>query len=182
MFTLRDKAKILDKEDIGRALRRMAHEIVESNHGVEGLILVGIHKRGVPLAMRIAQIIEQIEGRVPCGELDITLYRDDLTLKYAQPEVRNTYIPEPIDGKHIILVDDVVYTGRTVRAALDALMDMGRPASVKLLGLVDRGHRELPIQPDFVGKNVPTSSNEVVEVRIEEIDGKEEVVISERIS
>jgi pyrimidine operon attenuation protein/uracil phosphoribosyltransferase len=180
-MTLREKAQVMTGEDMARAMRRIAHEIVERNRGTEGLLMVGIQRRGVPLATRLAALLRELEGKeVPCGELDITLYRDDLTLLAAQPLVRRTYIPGYPDDKKVVLVDDVIYTGRTIRAALDALMDMGRPESVHLAVLVDRGHRELPIHPDYVGKNLPTSRSEVVEVRVEEIDGKDEVVISER--
>ena len=178
---LREKARVLESEDIERILRRMAHEVVENNRGLEGLVLVGIQRRGVYLARRLRDRISQFEDvRVPCGELDITLYRDDLTLLHDQPVVHSTSIPGDLRGKHLVLVDDVIYTGRTVRSALDALMDLGRPATVRLGVLIDRGHRELPIQPDFVGKNLPTSKSEVVEVRLEELDGKDEVVICER--
>lgn len=177
----REKSKVMTKEDIARALRRMAHEIVESNKGIENVILVGIHRRGVPLAARISELLEKFEGlKPPLGKLDITLYRDDLSLRYPQPLVRGTDVPWNLSGKRIVLVDDVLYTGRTVRAALDALMDIGRPNCVQLAVLVDRGHRELPIHADYVGKNLPTSSSEVVEVRLSEIDGQEEVWICER--
>jgi pyrimidine operon attenuation protein/uracil phosphoribosyltransferase len=180
-MTLREKAKVLGAEEMSRVLRRIAHEIVERNRGTEGLVLVGIQRRGVPLSIRLAALLREYEGvEVPCGELDITLYRDDLTLLAEQPVVRRTLIPGGSAGKRIVLVDDVIYTGRTVRAALEALIDLGRPESVRLGVLIDRGHRELPIQADFVGKNLPTSRSEVVEVRVSEIDGRDEVVISER--
>ena len=159
----------------------MAHEIVESNKGLKEVVLVGIQRRGVFLANRIREVLRQIEQeKVPTGELDITLYRDDLTLLHDHPVVHSTSMPLDITGKRIILVDDVIYTGRTIRAALDALMDLGRPSVVQLAVLVDRGHRELPVAPNFVGKNVPTSREEVVEVRVTEIDGINEVVICER--
>ncbi|ACZ19325.1 bifunctional pyr operon transcriptional regulator/uracil phosphoribosyltransferase PyrR [Thermanaerovibrio acidaminovorans] len=175
------KARLMDKGDVERALKRMAHEVVEDAKGLEGLMLVGIQRRGVYLARRLRDLILQFEGaKVPCGELDITLYRDDLTMLSDQPIVRSTSMPEDPTGKRMVLVDDVIYTGRTGRAALDAVMDLGRPARIRLAVLIDRGHRELPIQPDFVGKNVPTSRSEVVEVRLEEIDGKDEVVICDR--
>jgi len=180
-MTLREKAKVLGAEEMSRVLRRIAHEIVERNRGTEGLVLVGIQRRGVPLSIRLAALLREYEGvEVPCGELDITLYRDDLTLLAEQPVVRRTLIPGGSAGKRIVLVDDVIYTGRTVRAALEALIDLGRPESVRLGVLIYRGHRELPIQADFVGKNLPTSRSEVVEVRVSEIDGRDEVVISER--
>ncbi len=175
------KAKVLTREDMERALKRMAHEITERNHGVDKVLLVGIHRRGVPLAERMTALLEQFEGRRPnLGKLDITLYRDDLTLRYPQPLVRGTDIPWKLEGLRVVLVDDVLYTGRTVRAALDALMDIGRPAQVQLAVLVDRGHRELPIQPDYVGKNIPTSQTELVEVMVTPVDEENEVWICER--
>jgi pyrimidine operon attenuation protein/uracil phosphoribosyltransferase len=178
---VRIKAKLMDRDDMERVLKRMAHEVVEDAKGLDGLMLVGIQRRGVYLARRLRDLILQFEGvKVPCGELDITLYRDDLTMLSDQPIVRSTSMPEDIMGKKMVLVDDVIYTGRTVRSALDAVMDLGRPGRIRLAVLVDRGHRELPIQPDFVGKNVPTSKNEVVEVMLTEVDGKDEVIISER--
>ncbi len=175
-----EKAKIMDKEAIKRALRRIAHEIVEKNKGISNVVLIGIRRRGVPLAQRLQQFLKEIEDiEVPVGSLDITLYRDDLNLRLEQPKVGKTEIDFPIENKDVILVDDVLYTGRTVRSALDALMDMGRPKTVQLAVLVDRGHRELPIRADYVGKNVPTSRKEQIEVRLEEIDGIDEVVIGE---
>jgi pyrimidine operon attenuation protein/uracil phosphoribosyltransferase len=172
------KARILDENGIARSLRRIAYEILERNKGWEGVALVGIRRRGVPLAERIAAIIREIEGvSVPVGKLDITLYRDDLTALGDKPVVHATEIPWPITGKKIILVDDVLYTGRTVRAALDALMDMGRPHYIQLAVLIDRGHRELPIRADYVGKNVPTSSRESIHVMLKEEDGEDGVVI-----
>ena len=178
---LREKARLMSETDIERALRRMAHEIVESNKGLKEVVLVGIQRRGVFLANRIREVLRQIEQeKVPTGELDITLYRDDLTLLHDHPVVHSTSMPLDITGKRIILVDDVIYPGRTIRDALDALMDLGRPSVVQLAVLVDRGHRELPVAPNFVGKNVPTSREEVVEVRVTEIDGINEVVICER--
>ncbi|MGB9867734.1 MAG: bifunctional pyr operon transcriptional regulator/uracil phosphoribosyltransferase PyrR [Bacillota bacterium] len=179
-MALREKARIMDLQAMDRALSRIAHEIVERNKGVEGVVLVGIRRRGAPLASRLSQKIGQIEGQqVPVGILDITLYRDDLALKAEQPVVQKTEVPFSLTGKHVVLVDDVIYTGRTVRAALDAVIDLGRPKSVQLAVLIDRGHRELPIRPDYVGKNVPTSRKEIVEVRVQEIDGVDEVVIVE---
>jgi pyrimidine operon attenuation protein/uracil phosphoribosyltransferase len=177
---LREKAKVMDAEGMRRAITRMAHEILERNKNVENLALVGIRLRGIYLAQRLARAIESIEGiRVPVGILDITLYRDDLTLKADRPIVHMTEIPFSVEGRHIVLVDDVLFTGRTVRAALDALMDLGRPATIQLAVLVDRGHRELPIRPDYVGKNLPTSRRELVTVRMGECDGVDEVVIEE---
>ena len=176
----REKAVIMDKEAIDRALARIAHEILERNRGTEQLVLIGVKRRGDFLAARIKKRIESIEGRsVPMGVLDITLYRDDLSLRSEQPMVRRTEVPFSVDGKVVVLVDDVVYAGRTVRAALDAVMDHGRAAAIQLAVLVDRGHRELPIKADFVGKNVPTSRRELVSVRVLELDGKDEVVIEE---
>ena len=172
----------MDADRIARTLTRIAHEIVERNRGVEGLALVGVRTRGVHLARRLARNLKEITGDdVPTGALDITLYRDDL-MRHAvgpQPLVRRTEIPFSIDDRKILLVDDVLYTGRTTRAALDALIDFGRPKAIQLVVLVDRGHRELPIKADYVGKNVPTSSQESVQVRLRELDGvnDDEVVI-----
>ena len=165
-------------EDIRRAVTRISHEIVEKQAGTEGLALVGIQRRGVPLARRIAEAIRENEGaELAVGALDITFYRDDLSLVAQQPIVKGTDIPFPIDGRTIILVDDVLYTGRTIRAAMDALVDFGRPKAIRLAVLVDRGHRELPIRADHVGKNVPTSREEVVHVLLEETDGEDGVDI-----
>jgi pyrimidine operon attenuation protein/uracil phosphoribosyltransferase len=170
----------MDALQIRRTIMRIAHEIVERNKGVERLILVGIQKRGVPLAERISRMIEQIEGiRVPVGAIDITLYRDDLQMVAQMPIVGKTSITEDIHERTVVLVDDVLFTGRTVRAALDELIDFGRPSAIQLAVLVDRGHRELPIRADFVGKNVPTSANETVEVLLKEVDGEEQVVLEE---
>lgn len=171
---------VLDEADIGRAVRRIAHEIVEKARGTDDLILLGIPTRGVALAERIAIALESIEGSdVPVGSLDITLYRDDLRLRPARA-LEETSIPaDGIDGKVVVLVDDVLYSGRTVRSALDALNDLGRPAAVRLAVLVDRGHRELPIRPDYVGKNLPTSQDEKVRVELAEIDGVDRVAIWE---
>lgn len=175
-----EKAQVMDGEAIRRALTRIAHEIVERNKGLPAVCLVGIRRRGVPLAQRLAAILKQIEGAdVPIGVLDITLYRDDLSSRADQPEVHRTEVPFPVRGRTVVLVDDVLYTGRTARAALDALIDLGRPASIQLAVLVDRGHRELPIRADFVGKNVPTSRREVIHVKVEEVDGEDAVVIAE---
>jgi pyrimidine operon attenuation protein / uracil phosphoribosyltransferase len=171
---------VMDAERISRTLTRIAHEIVERNKGVEDLALVGIRTRGVHIARRLARILREITGQdIPTGSLDITLYRDDL-MRHAvgpQPLVRRTEIPFSIDDRKILLVDDVLYTGRTTRAALDALIDFGRPKAIQLIVLVDRGHRELPIKADYVGKNVPTSRRESIQVRLQEVDGHDEVVI-----
>jgi pyrimidine operon attenuation protein/uracil phosphoribosyltransferase len=171
---------LMDADRMGRTLTRIAHEIVERNRGVDQLALVGVRTRGVPLARRLGRSLLEIAGEdIRVGSLDITLYRDDL-MQHAvgpQPVVRRTEIPFSIDDRTIVLVDDVLYTGRTVRAALDALIDFGRPCAIQLVVLVDRGHRELPIKADYVGKNVPTSRRESVHVRLQEIDGRDEVVI-----
>jgi len=170
--------RIMAAEDIRRAVTRISHEIVEKQAGTEGLALVGIQRRGVPLARRIAEAIRENEGaELAVGALDITFYRDDLSLVAQQPIVKGTDIPFPIDGRTIILVDDVLYTGRTIRAAMDALVDFGRPRAIRLAVLVDRGHRELPIRADHVGKNVPTSREEVVHVLLEDTDGEDGVDI-----
>ncbi len=163
--------------EIRRAITRIAHEIVERNRGVDDLVLAGIHTRGVPLARRLAEKIQEFEGRtIPVGALDIGLYRDDLASR-SRPVVRSSQIPGDINGRNVVLVDDVIFTGRTVRAAMDALTDLGRPRLVQLAVLLDRGHRELPIRPDYVGKNVPTALREKVQVRLQEVDGCDEVVI-----
>lgn len=169
---------VLSADDIRRAVRRIAHEIVERNQGLDGLVLVGMRTRGVPLAERIAAAIEEFEGRsVPVGALDINLYRDDISSLDHAPRIQPSDLPTDIEGKTIILVDDVLYTGRSIRAALDALIDYGRPAAIQLAVIVDRGHRELPIRPDYVGKNIPTARDEDVEVLLSEIDGEDEVRI-----
>ena len=174
------KSKILDADGIRRAITRIAHEIIEKNKGTENVALVGIRRRGVPLAERIQQKIEQFEGvKLPLGILDITLYRDDLSKIDVQPVVHETDVPFDVEGKTIVLVDDVLYTGRTARAALDATMDLGRAKKIQLAVLVDRGHRELPIRADYVGKNLPTSSREVVSACLAEIDGSDEVLLQE---
>ncbi len=179
---MKDKAKILEKEDIARALIRLSHEILEKNKNVENLAIVGIKTRGAYLDQRLAKTVEEISGhKLPVGALDITLYRDDLTMIAEQPVIHKTEIDFDIDGKIIILVDDVLYTGRTIRCALDELIDFGRPKAIQLAVLIDRGHRELPIRADYVGKNVPTSQKEMVQVNLEEIDNKDSVVIQERI-
>ncbi len=175
-----DKTVLMDSEGIRRALTRIAHEIVEKNKGVDNVVLVGIRTRGVPIAERLAENIEKIEGKKPpVGVLDITLYRDDLSTLAYQPIVRPTELPVDITGKIVVLVDDVLYTGRTIRAALDAVIDNGRPKTIQLAVLVDRGHRELPIRADFVGKNVPTSSKEVVSVQLQATDEAENVILRE---
>lgn len=178
---MKEKAKLLDKDTLERSVMRIAHEILERNKGTRDLCLVGIRNRGAYLARRLADCIEKIEKeKIPVGVLDITLYRDDLTLIAQQPVVHKTEIDFDITGKNVVLADDVLYTGRTVRAALDALMDLGRPKSIQLAVLVDRGHRELPIRADYAGKNIPTAFNETIEVRLSEADGTDEVVIMEK--
>ncbi len=178
---MKEKAKVLDQETLNRSLVRIAHEIVEKNKGIQDVCLVGIRNRGVHLAYRLADFIKKIENRaVPVGILDITLYRDDLTMIASQPVVRKTEIAFDMADKNIILVDDVLYSGRTIRAAMDALIDLGRPKSIQLAVLIDRGHRELPIRPDYVGKNIPTAKNETVEVHLVEVEGIDEVVIVEK--
>ena len=175
---LQPKAQIMDKAAIDRALRRVAHEIVEKNQGTQGLVFIGIRRRGVPLAERLRDNVRDIEGKeVPLGVLDITLYRDDLTTRSDAPEVHRTEVPCSVKGRKIVLCDDVLYTGRTVRAAMDAIMDLGRPQAIQLAVLIDRGHRELPIRADYVGKNVPTSGREVIEVKFKEIDDTEDKVL-----
>lgn len=176
------KTVVLDENAISRALTRIAHEILESNKGGDNLILVGIKTRGIPLTIRLQEKIKEIENiMVPVGELDITLYRDDLEVVTSdnEPEYKGSDINVDIDGKTVVLVDDVLYTGRTVRAAMDAVMDIGRPSQIKLAVLIDRGHRELPIRADYVGKNIPTSNEEIIVVRLSEIDNEEEVGIYE---
>ncbi|QGP92959.1 Bifunctional protein PyrR [Neomoorella glycerini] len=174
------KARIMDADKLRRALTRIAHEILERNRGTGNLVLIGIRRRGVPLAERLQKLIEEIEGvKVPLGILDITLYRDDLTTLSVQPVIHRTEIPFNISGKKVVLVDDVLFTGRTVRAALDALIDLGRPQNIQLAVIIDRGHRELPIRADYVGKNVPTSRKEEIAVQLEEIDGVDQVLIRE---
>ena len=173
------KRTIMTGDEIRRALVRVAHEILERNGGADSIVLVGMHTRGVPIARRVSAVIERVEGvSVPVGELDIGLYRDDLA-GGARPLMRRTDIPD-IHGRRVILADDVLYTGRSIRAAMDALTDFGRPDSIQLAALVDRGHRELPIRADYAGKNVPTSRDEEVETRLSEIDGKDEVLLSRK--
>jgi len=175
---VRPKAKIMDPDAIRRALMRIAHEIVERNQGTEDLVLIGIRRRGVPLAQRLASYIAGFEGAsVPVGSLDITLYRDDLSVRSGQPIVHSTELPCSVQGRRVVLIDDVLFTGRTVRAAMDALIDLGRPRCIQLAVLIDRGHRELPIRPDYVGKNAPTSRAEHIKVHLEESDGVDKAVI-----
>ncbi len=178
-----ERRVIMGPQEIRRALTRIAHEIVERNRGTEGLGLIGVERRGVPLARRVAELIQEFEStEVPVGNLDITLYRDDLATIGPQPIVRATAIPFDITDRVLVLVDDVLYTGRTVRAALDSIIDFGRPKVIQLAVLVDRGHRELPVRADYVGKNLPTSLNEIVDVRLTEQDGEELVAIRKRQS
>jgi pyrimidine operon attenuation protein/uracil phosphoribosyltransferase len=180
MTELREKAQIMDEATMARAITRIAHEIAERNKGVADVVLVGLRSRGVELAQRIMAKLREIERtQVPVGALDITLYRDDLGRAKTQPVVRRTEIPFSIDGKKVVLVDDVLFTGRSCRAAMDALMDLGRPSLIQLAVLVDRGHRELPIRADYVGKNVPTSRQEAVQLFLSESDGVDRVVICE---
>jgi pyrimidine operon attenuation protein/uracil phosphoribosyltransferase len=180
--TLKDKTQILDKDAIERSLERIAHEVIEKTKSMEDTAIVGIKNRGAYLGERLADKIRDITGKRPeVGALDITLYRDDLTEVSEQPVVHQTEIDFDIHDKRIILVDDVLFTGRTIRCALDELIDFGRPKQIQLAVLIDRGHRELPIRADYVGKNVPTSLKEVVEVRIQEVDNKDEVVICEKV-
>ncbi len=180
--SLREKARLLSSSEIERTLVRLAHEIVEKNNGSDNLGLGGIKRRGVPLAQLLAALIGQIEKHpVDVGVLDIEFYRDDLSTRGARPIVHPGAIGFDVNGRNIVLVDDVLYTGRTIRAALDALFDHGRPQRVQLLALIDRGHRELPIEAAFVGRRVPTTDREIVEVKLEEIDGSEQVILVERV-
>ena len=172
------KATLMSPEDIDRALKRIAHQIIEKNHGLKNVCLIGIRTRGIPLARRLARNIETIEGaKVPVGELDITLYRDDLSRISEMPEVAGSSVDFSVEDMTVVLVDDVIYTARTARAAMEAVMKLGRPAKIQLCVLVDRGHTELPIRPNFVGKNIPTSLDEVVAVRLEETDDENAVKI-----
>ncbi|MBI3973669.1 MAG: bifunctional pyr operon transcriptional regulator/uracil phosphoribosyltransferase PyrR [Chloroflexi bacterium] len=173
-----EEKQILDEDGIRRALTRIAHEILERNQGTDGLILVGLRRRGVQLAEHLAGLIAQFEGvQVPVGELDVTMFRDDLDLRGTRPIVHRSSMPAGVTDARIVLVDDVLYTGRTVRAALEAILSYGRPRQIQLAVLVDRGHRELPIRADYVGKNIPTAHHEQVEVRLREVDGQDEVVL-----
>ena len=177
------KANIMDRSAMERALRRIAHEIIENNRGVEGLTLVGIQRRGVTLARMLRDLIEEVEGvRLPMGVLDITFYRDDLSMLTEHPVVNTTDLPFQVQGAKVIMVDDVLFSGRTARAAMDAICDMGRPSLIQLAVMVDRGHRELPIRADYVGKNLPTSKSEMVGVNVPEFDGEMSVVLYERKS
>lgn len=177
---MKEKAQLMDDKAITRAITRISHEIIEKNKGIENVVLVGIKTRGVPIANRISKKIESIEGElVNTGEVDITLYRDDLKEIDVDPVINGSNIDFDINDKVVILVDDVLYTGRTVRAALDAIMDIGRPKSIQLAVLVDRGHRELPVRADYVGKNVPTSRHEIISVMLNEIDEQDSVTIKE---
>ncbi|ADJ26213.1 Uracil phosphoribosyltransferase [Dehalogenimonas lykanthroporepellens BL-DC-9] len=170
---------VMNQEDIRRTLSRIAHEITERNKNTSALVLVGMQTRGVPLANRLAGLIQEFESvEVPVGALDFSLYRDDLNRGNFNPQVKSTDIPVNIDGKFVILVDDVLYTGRSTRAAMDALIDFGRPKSIQLAVIIDRGHRELPIRADYVGKNIPSAANEDIRVKLMEIDGRDEVVIA----
>ncbi len=176
-----EKGQLMSATEIDRTLQRLAHEIVEKSGGPEQVALVGIRRRGVPLAQRLAGVIRGFSGReVPVGSLDITLYRDDLSTIAPQPVVHASEIPFPVDGKVVILIDDVLYTGRTIRAAMNGLFDLGRPQRIQLCVLIDRGHRELPIEATFVGRHVQTSDREIIEVRLNEIDQEERVMLCER--
>ena len=175
-----EKAVIMNQDEVSRAIRRMAHEVLEANGGTRDLVILGIQRRGVPLAGLLQEAIRTVEGvAVPMGAIDITFYRDDLSRLGPSPRVATTEMPIDVTEKVVILVDDVLYTGRTFRAALDVIIDWGRPRAIQLAVLVDRGHRELPIRPDYVGKNVPTSQKEIIKVRVLEFDGKQEVVVGE---
>lgn len=177
---MKEKARIMDAQGIERALKRIAHEIIEKNNGVKNVALLGIQRRGVPLARKIAGYISEFEGHeVPTGVLDITFYRDDLSLLSSHPVINGTDIAFDLNNKIIVMVDDVLYTGRTARAAMDAIIDLGRPKAIQFAVMIDRGHRELPIRADYIGKNVPTSKTEIVHVQVTEFDGKDGVVISE---
>lgn len=178
---MQPKAVVMDGKAMDRAMTRIAHQIIEKNKGAEALCLIGIQRRGVPLAKTIAKNIEAFEGvSIDVGVLDITFYRDDLSLLAEHPMINGTNIDFDVNGKTLVIVDDVLYTGRTVRAAIEAIMDIGRPDKIQLAVLVDRGHRELPIRADYVGKNVPTSSQEAISVQLEEFDGVREVVILDK--
>ena len=178
---MKEKALLMDERAIQRALTRIAHEIIERNNGVENVVLVGVRRRGVPLAAQLRDVICRVEGtEVSVGELDITFYRDDLTHRTEQPEVNGTKLPFSIVGKTVVIVDDVLFTGRTARAAMDALMDVGRARRIQLAVLIDRGHRELPIRADFVGKNIPTATSEFIRVSVEGIDSETNVWLCDR--
>ncbi|MHB1937867.1 MAG: bifunctional pyr operon transcriptional regulator/uracil phosphoribosyltransferase PyrR [Acidobacteriaceae bacterium] len=180
---LREKSRLMSSSEIERTLVRLAHEIVEKNNGTDGLTLVGIHRRGVPLAKRLAKLLETIEKKpIDVGTLDISFYRDDLSTRGLRPVVNPGALGFDVNGRDVVLVDDVLYTGRTVRAALDALIDHGRPRRVRLLALIDRGHRELPIEATFVGRAIQTTDREIIEVKLEEIDNDEQVLLMERMN
>jgi pyrimidine operon attenuation protein / uracil phosphoribosyltransferase len=177
-----EKRQLLSAEEIGRTLQRLAHEIVEKSGGTNDLALIGIRRRGVPLSQRLAKTILDSSGvNVPVGTLDITLYRDDLSTVGPQPVIHSNEIDFPVDDRDLVVVDDVLYTGRTIRAAMNGLFDLGRPKRIRLCVLIDRGHREMPIEATFVGRNVETSDTEIVEVRLKEIDGEERVVLVDRV-
>ena len=179
-MSFNEKAVIMNRDGVSRAIKRMAHEVLEANGGTDDLVILGIQRRGVPLAAQLREAIKSVEGEEPpMGAIDITFYRDDLSKLGPSPRVATTEMPLDVTDKVVILVDDVLYTGRTVRAALDVIMDWGRPRCIQLAVLVDRGHRELPIRPDYVGKNVPTSHKEVIKVKVMEFDDKQEVVVGE---
>ena len=176
------KAELMDEAAINRALIRISHEIVEKNAGLDNITLIGIQRRGVPMAKRIRDYLEEIEGvKVPLGILDITFYRDDLNALNAHPVVNGTHIPFDVNGSKIILIDDVLYTGRTIRSAIDSIFDMGRPDCIQLAVLIDRGHRQLPFRADYVGKNVPTSKTEQIKVKLKEVDGEEAVLLGKEV-
>jgi pyrimidine operon attenuation protein/uracil phosphoribosyltransferase len=178
-----EKRQLLSAEEINRTLQRLAHEIVEKSGGAKDLALVGIRRRGVPLAERMAELMRGFAGTtVPVGTLDITLYRDDLSTVGPQPVVQSTNIDFPVDDRDLVVVDDVLYTGRTIRAAMNGLFDLGRPKRIRLCVLIDRGHRELPVEASFIGRSVETSDTEIVEVRLREVDGEERVVLVDRVS
>jgi pyrimidine operon attenuation protein/uracil phosphoribosyltransferase len=182
MPSIREKTQLMSASEIDRTMVRLAHEILEKSPELDNLAFIGIRRRGVPMAQRVARNIESLEGyKVPVGVLDINLYRDDLSTVGPRPVVNGTEIGFPVAGKDVVLMDDVLYTGRTVRSALDALFALGRPARVQLLVLIDRGHRELPIEAQYVGRKVPTSSREIIEVKYQEIDGVEEVMLVEKV-
>lgn len=177
-----EKSLLMDDAAVKRALTRIAHEIVEKNKGLSNVVLIGIQRRGVPMAQRISKALERIEGQSPpLGVLDITFYRDDLSKLNAHPVVNGTDIPFNINDKTIILIDDVLYTGRTVRAGIEAIFDMGRPAAIQLAIMIDRGHRQLPFRPDYVGKNIPTSNSEAIHVELLEVDGRDRVMLCEEV-